>query len=145
MRLQFQQALLSPAEYQIVPYALNISQACYNIWTFWSLFKVYTIIQMMCFHFNSHILLIRNFEFISLNSEYQMVSYAGLSPPVKYFYWPFQGGTSFVDYLCFFSIYVFFLSCVCYFFVCVCFFVPCGHLLGKGWPLDSRLWFLNVS
>ena len=25
----------------------------------------------------------------------------GLSPPVKYFYWPFQGGTSFVDHLCF--------------------------------------------
>ena len=23
-----------------------------------------------------------------------------LSPPVKYFYWPFQGGTSFVDHLC---------------------------------------------
>ena len=22
------------------------------------------------------------------------------SPPVKYFYWPFQGGTSFVDHLC---------------------------------------------
>ena len=25
----------------------------------------------------------------------------GLSPPVKYFYWPFQGGISFVDHLCF--------------------------------------------
>ena len=24
----------------------------------------------------------------------------GLSPPVKYFYWPFQGDTSFVDHLC---------------------------------------------
>ena len=30
----------------------------------------------------------------------------GLSPPVKYIYWPFQGGTSFV----------LFLSCVCYSF-----------------------------
>ena len=26
----------------------------------------------------------------------------GLSPPVKYFYWPFQGGTSFVDHLCYY-------------------------------------------
>ena len=25
----------------------------------------------------------------------------GLSPPVKYFYWPFQVGTSFVDHLCY--------------------------------------------
>ena len=30
----------------------------------------------------------------------------GASPPVKYIYWPFQGGTSFV----------FFLPCVCYAF-----------------------------
>ena len=37
----------------------------------------------------------------------------------------FQGGTSFVDILCF-------LSCVCYAFVRVCLFVPCGNLLGKG-------------
>ena len=28
----------------------------------------------------------------------------GLSPPVKYFYWPFQDGTSFVDHLCFLSL-----------------------------------------
>ena len=44
-----------------------------------------------------------------------------------------------MDYLCFF------LSCVCYAFVRVCLFVPCGHLLGKGWPLGSSLWCLNVS
>ena len=25
----------------------------------------------------------------------------GLSPPVKYFYWPFKGGTSIVDHLCY--------------------------------------------
>ena len=30
---------------------------------------------------------------------------------------------------------MFFLSYVCYAFVHVCLFVPCGHLLGKGWPL----------
>ena len=38
-----------------------------------------------------------------------------------------------------------FLHCVCYAFVCVCLNVPCGHLLGKGWPLGSRLWCLTVS
>ena len=54
-------------------------------------------------------------------------------------YWPFQGSTSFVDLL-----YFFFLSCVCYAFVSVCLYVPCGHLLGKGWPLGSRLWCPTV-
>ena len=38
--------------------------------------------------------------------------------------------------------YVFVLSCVCYFFVRVCLYVLCGHLLGKGWPLGTRLWCL---
>ena len=33
------------------------------------------------------------------------------SPPLKYFYWPFQGGTSFVDHLCFF------VSCVSRLFI----------------------------
>ena len=41
--------------------------------------------------------------------------------------------------------YVFVLSCVCYVFVCVCLYVLCGHQLGKGWPLGSRLWCLTVS
>ena len=40
---------------------------------------------------------------------------------------------------------MFFLSYVCYAFACVCLYVPCGHLLGKGWPLGSRLWCLTVS
>ena len=39
---------------------------------------------------------------------------------------------------------MFFLSCVYYDFVRVCLFVPCGHLLGKGWPLGSRLWYITV-
>ena len=39
------------------------------------------------------------------------------------FWEKYQGGTSFVDLLCFF------VSCVCYAFVRVCLFVPCGHLL----------------
>ena len=60
-------------------------------------------------------------------------------PSSKIFYWPFQGGTSFVDLSCFF------LSYVCYAFVRVCLYVPCGHLLGKGWPLGCHLWCLTVS
>ena len=40
---------------------------------------------------------------------------------------------------------MFFLSFLCYKFVCVCLNVPCGHLLGKGWPLGSRLWCQAVS
>ena len=54
-------------------------------------------------------------------------------PSSKIFYWPFQGGTSFVDLLCFCSV----LCLLC--FVRVCLYVLCGHLLGKGWPLGSRL------
>ena len=57
-------------------------------------------------------------------------------PSSKMFYWPFQGGTSFVDLLCFYSV----LCLLC--FVRVCLYVLCGHLLGKGWPLGSRLWCL---
>ena len=60
-------------------------------------------------------------------------------PSCKIFYWPFQGGTS----LC--GSFMFFLSCVCYFFVRVCLYVLRGHLLGKGWPLGSRLWCLTLS
>ena len=41
--------------------------------------------------------------------------------------------------------YVFVLSHVCYVFVRVCLFVLCGHLLGKGWLLGSRLRCLTVS
>ena len=69
-----------------------------------------------------------------------LASWNWFKPSSKIFYWPFQGGTSFVDLLC-----VFFLSCVCYAFVHVCLCVPCGHLLGKGWPLGSRLRCITVS
>ena len=55
-----------------------------------------------------------------------------LSPPVKYFYSPFQGGASF---------FVLF----CYAFMHACLLMPCGHLLGKGWLLGSRLWCLIVT
>ena len=57
-------------------------------------------------------------------------------PSSKIFYWPFQGGTSLVDLLCFCSV----LCLLC--FVRVCLYMLCGHLLGKGWPLGSRLWCL---
>ena len=47
---------------------------------------------------------------------------------------------------CFFcGSFMLFLSCNCYAFVCVCLYAPCGHLLGKDWPLGSRLWCLAVS
>ena len=52
--------------------------------------------------------------------------------------WPFQGGASFVDYLCYF----------CHVLLCFharLFFIPCGHLLGTSWPLGSPLWCLTVS
>ena len=29
--------------------------------------------------------------------------------------------------------------------LCVSVYLPCGHLMGKGWPLGSRLWCLAVS
>ena len=57
-------------------------------------------------------------------------------PSSKIFYWPFIGGTSFVDLLCFCSV----LCLLC--FVRVCLYVLRGHLLGKGWPLGSCLWCL---
>ena len=38
-----------------------------------------------------------------------------------------------------------FLSCFYYAFVLVCLLMPCGHQLGKGWPLGSRLWCLILK
>ena len=60
----------------------------------------------------------------------------GLNHPVKYF----TDRSKAVLFL-----WIFFLSCVCYVFVRVCLFVPCGHLLGKGWPLGYRLWCITLS
>ena len=59
------------------------------------------------------------------------------TPSSKIFYWPFQGGTSFVDLLCFCSVLC--LLCLC---ARLFIYLLCGHLLGKGWPLGSRLWCL---
>ena len=44
-----------------------------------------------------------------------------------------------MDHLCFFFCLVFVMS------VHVCLIVPCGHLLGKGWPLGSSLPCVIVS
>ena len=55
----------------------------------------------------------------------------------KIFYWPFQGGTSFVDLLCF--------SVLC--LLCLCarlFFCVLWSPAGKG-PLGSCLWCITVS
>ena len=47
---------------------------------------------------------------------------------------------------CFFrGSFMWFMSCVCHTFERVCLYMPCGHLLGKGWPLGSRLWCLIVK
>ena len=63
----------------------------------------------------------------------------GFNPPVKYF--ADRSGALLLLWI----FYVLVLSCVCYVFVHVCLCVLCGHLLGKGWPLGSRLWCLTVS
>ena len=41
--------------------------------------------------------------------------------------------------------FLLFLSWFCCAFVRVCSLMSCGHLLGKGWPLGSRLWCLVVK
>ena len=64
---------------------------------------------------------------------------SSLSLPVKYF--TDRSKAVLLSWI----FYVFVPSCVCYVFVCVCLYVLCGHLLGKGWPLGSRLWCLTVS
>ena len=68
----------------------------------------------------------------------RLAPFNSFKPSSKIFYWPFQGGTILWIF------YVFVLSCVCYVFVRVCLYVLCSNLLGKGWPLGSRLWCLTV-
>ena len=46
----------------------------------------------------------------------------------KMFYWPFQGGTSFVDHLSYF--------CLVFVIFCVCSLMPFGHLLGRSYWLS---------
>ena len=77
-----------------------------------------------------------NVSWSTSESMVRLAPWNWFKPSSKIFYWPFQGGTSFVDLLCFCSV----LCLLC--FVRVCLYVLCGHLLGKGWPLGSRLWCL---
>ena len=58
----------------------------------------------------------------------------GLSPPVKYFYWPFQGGTSFGDHLCYLCLV--FVMLLRLFIAAL--WSPEGKAF-KGWPLGSCL------
>ena len=82
----------------------------------------------------------QNWKLLKIYIYWICIGYAvirhGLSPLVKYF----TDRSKAVLLLWIF--YVFVLSCVCYVFVRVCLYVLCGHLLGKGWPLSSRLWCL---
>ena len=50
--------------------------------------------------------------------------------------WPFQGG------LLLWILFVICVSCLSWWLVCS--LQPCGHLLGKGWPLGSFVWCLLV-
>ena len=50
----------------------------------------------------------------------------GLSPPLKYFDWPFQGGTSFVDHLC----YLYLVVCHDFASVHRCLVVTCWERVG---------------
>ena len=77
-----------------------------------------------------------NVSWSTSESRVRLAPLNWFKPSSKIFYWPFQGGTSFVDLLCFCSV----LCLLC--FVRVCLYVLCGHLLGKDWPLGSRLWCL---
>ena len=59
-------------------------------------------------------------------------------PSSKIFLLTFPRRCFFVDHLCYFCLVFVMLSCVCL-------LMSCGHLLGKDWPLGSRLWCLIVN
>ena len=80
----------------------------------------------------------------------------GSSPPVKYFYWPFQGGASFVDHLCYFCLVFVMLSCVSVYWCLVVTRLGRAELLGLvrnvylwtcHFPVGilSQVWCLIVS
>ena len=62
----------------------------------------------------------------------------GLSPPVKYF-------TDRSKAVLFCGSFMFFSALRLLCFRACLLYVPCGHLLGKGWTIGSRLWCLTVS
>ena len=69
----------------------------------------------------------------------RFASWSCFTPFSKIFYWPFQGSTSFVDLLGFFSVLC--LLCLCVRLVICALSSPAG----KGWPLGSHLWCIIVS
>ena len=83
-------------------------------------------------------------------ADRDLTSRVETSDLVKYFYWAdpskavWEGGLRRRYFFCG-PFMFFFLACVCYALLRVCLFVPFGHLLGKGWPLGSRLWYLTGS
>ena len=81
--------------------------------------------------------LIINQTLFNINNLYGLgAPWNQFKPSSGIFYWPLQGGASFVDLLCvFFSVLRFLCVCARLIICALC------HLLGKGWPLDSRLWF----
>ena len=70
------------------------------------------------------------------NSTWSMPIWIVVPPFSKFAFWHNLWVMTFVDLLCFCSV----LCLLC--FVRVCLYVLFGHLLGKGWPLGSRLWCL---
>ena len=63
----------------------------------------------------------------------------GLSPPVKYF-------TDRSKAVLLLWIFYMFLFCLVFAMsLCASVYMCFGHMLGKGWPLGSRLWCLTVS
>ena len=105
-----------------------VSVICRLVVTCWKRADLLAIVCVVCF------VTFPNVSWSTTELRVRLAPWNWFKPSSKIFYWPFQGGTSFVDLLCFCS--VFCLLC----FVRVCLYVLCGHLLGKGWPLGSRLW-----
>ena len=72
-----------------------------------------------------------------------------LSPSVKYFYWRFQNGASFMDHLCYFCLVIVILSCVS---VSLCLVVTCWERAGLlalvcdiyfYWPFQNGASFVD--
>ena len=112
----------------------------------WPFFTGFTVVQFFRYNNSYYDNLTRNIRLIILESNmipdescpWNKGSDIINEPDSSWGSRGLQRGTSFVDLLCFFL-------CVCYAFVRVCLYVPCGHMLGKGWPLGSRLWCQTVS
>ena len=109
----------------------NVVSVLYSlVVTCWERAGLLAIVCVLCF------VTFPNVSWSTSELRVRLAPWNWFKPSSKIFYWPFQCGTSFVDLLCFCSVLC--LLCI----VRVCLYVLCGHLLGKGWPLGSRLWCL---